>query len=550
MSIQSTSRREEFLQLVGKSVANGKYRITGLLGFGGMGPVYEATQVAMDRRVALKLIAGHDPKHAMRFKREAMTVSKLRHPNTVTVFDYGETEDRLLYLAMELLDGQTLGDVIRAEAPMEPKRAAHIASQICRSLQEAHEAGIVHRDIKPDNIMLIRVDRDTDFVKVLDFGIAKALQEQDVNITGDGRIVGTPRYMSPEQIRAENLDPRSDLYSLGCILFEMLCGAPPFGQSSVTALMIAHTQDAPPSFSDRLGTRAAMFPAQLEPMVRRMLEKSPDHRPSSADALRSELDLLVSSPAQAWNAGFEADEHDRTAPIVIDEVLREDQKFSTLSGEQLVVDFPPRQPARNPHPATFTTSGEFLSPEASQAVDAMNRPSGMAPRIAVGVALVAVLLLGAMATLKHQHETRLAEAEALEIRLAEEAARREEALELARLEEERRIQARREASLKRSQELAEMEVPEPKIIPRSSESNTSLDDFDFDVDPNHDKRTKLISGVTKDLFNSIMPCNSCVEPSGDPAKTKTTKTKKTTKKKKEKSKEKPKDDGEILLLFD
>jgi len=549
LSIQPANRREEFLQLVGKSVAGGKFHITGLLGFGGMGPVYEATQVAMDRRVALKLIAGHDPRLAMRFKREAMTVSKLRHPNTVTVFDYGETEERLLFLAMELLDGRTLGEVIRAEAPMEPKRAAYIASQICRSLQEAHEAGIVHRDIKPDNIMLIRVDRDHDFVKVLDFGIAKALQEQDVNITGDGRIVGTPRYMSPEQIRAENLDPRSDLYSLGCIVFEMLCGAPPFGQSSVTALMIAHTQDAPPSFSERLGTRAAMFPAQLEPMVRRMLEKSPQNRPASADALRGELDRLISGPSPVWGGGFEAEEHDRTAPIVMDEVLRDDQKFSSLSEDQLVVDFPPRQPA-NPHTSTFTSSGEFLNPEASQALDALNRPSNMAPRIAVAIALIAVLLLGAMATLKHQHETRLAEAEALKVRLAEEAERRERAQELARLEEERRVQERRDAAQKRLEERAQIPDAEPKIVPRVVESNTSLDDFDFDVDPSHDKRTKLISGVTRDLFSGIMPCNSCVEPAQDGKKTKAKTTKVNTKKTKEKSKDAQKDDGELLLLFD
>ncbi len=295
MSSSRDHRRQLYERLVGQPVAQGRFVITRLLGFGGMGAVYEAIQQNMNRKVALKLIPTHDPTIVARFEREALTISKLQHPNTITVFDFGQSEDGFLFLSMELLEGETLTDRIAA-GPMEPQRAAHIAMQMCRSLAEAHRSGIVHRDVKPDNIILIRVDDDPDVVKVLDFGIAKAVMgEDDVQLTGDGRIIGTPRYMSPEQILAEKLDHRSDIYSLGCILFEMLCGAPPFQQSSTTALMISHTQDPPPTFAQQLPPGAmSQMPAGLERVVRRALSKTPAHRHQSCDELREDLEAAIS----------------------------------------------------------------------------------------------------------------------------------------------------------------------------------------------------------------------------------------------------------------
>lgn len=292
MSTSRDHRRQLYEQLVGKLVAGGRFRITRLLGFGGMGAVYEALQLNMNRPVALKLIPTHDPTTVARFEREALTISQLRHPNTVTVFDYGRTEDGFLFLAMEMLDGVTLSDLIKSTGPLPPRQAVHIAAQICRSLNEAHHAGIVHRDIKPDNIILINVDGDDSVVKVLDFGIAKAvIGEDDVQLTGDGRIIGTPRYMSPEQILAEPLDHRSDIYSLGCIIFEMLTGAPPFQQSSTTALMISHTQDAPPAFAQRLNAPSLeKIPPYLESVVRKSLAKDPNHRQQTTEELRRELE--------------------------------------------------------------------------------------------------------------------------------------------------------------------------------------------------------------------------------------------------------------------
>ncbi len=299
-------RKQLFERLVGQTIA-GRFEITRLMGFGGMGAVYEAIQNNMNRRIALKFIPSHNPVTAARFEREALTVSQLRHPNTVTVFDYGQTDDGFLFLTMELLNGHTLSDLIK-QGPLEPARAVHIATQICRSLSEAHRHGIVHRDIKPDNIFLIEVDGDRDFVKVLDFGIAKVISgEDDVQLTGDGRIIGTPRYMSPEQIMSSAIDPRSDIYSLGCIIFEMLCGAPPFQQSTTTALMISHTQDPPPAFAERLSESSLdRIPLGLEHVVRRSLAKNADERPQTTDLLREELDqaLVRRQDMLAEGSGF------------------------------------------------------------------------------------------------------------------------------------------------------------------------------------------------------------------------------------------------------
>ncbi len=296
MSSSRENRRQLYEQLVGQTVAN-RYQIASLMGFGGMGAVYEAVDRNMQRRIALKYIPSHDPVATERFKREALTVSNLRHRNTVTVFDRGETSDGFLFLSMELLSGRTLTDLIKQESPLNPERVVHIASQICGSLGEAHESGIVHRDVKPDNIILIKDDGDPDFVKVLDFGIAKAVsREDDVTLTGDGRIIGTPRYMSPEQILGEEITPRSDIYSLGCIIFEMLCGAPPFRGGTTTALMISHAQDPPPPFAERLSEQALQqIPVGLEHVVRRAMSKRPSNRPQNTDELRRELEEALAA---------------------------------------------------------------------------------------------------------------------------------------------------------------------------------------------------------------------------------------------------------------
>jgi|GEM_PF-1380625 len=294
MAASREHRQQLYQQMVGRTIA-GRFKITSLLGFGGMGAVYEAVQRNMQRSVALKVIPAHDPTTTARFQREAMTISRLHHPNTVTVFDYGQSDNGVLFLAMEMLSGQNLGDLIKQRGTLTPNEAVHIATQVCRSLSEAHRAKIVHRDIKPDNIFLIRVDDDPLFVKVLDFGIAKILKGEDnVELTGAGRIIGTPKYMSPEQILGETVDHRSDIYSLGCIVFEMLCGTPPFQDSNTTKLMIAHAQQSPPTFSERLPNDAlARIPGPLEQVVRRALTKSPAERYRDTDEFRDALETAL-----------------------------------------------------------------------------------------------------------------------------------------------------------------------------------------------------------------------------------------------------------------
>ncbi len=385
MSTARDQRRDLYDQLVGKPIAGGRFQITKLLGFGGMGAVYEALQLNMNRPVALKLIPTHDPTTVARFEREALTISQLRHPNTITVFDFGKTEDGFLFLSMELLHGLTLSDIVKAVGPLPPRRAIHIASQICRSLNEAHHAGIVHRDIKPDNIILITVDNDDSVVKVLDFGIAKAVMgDDDVQLTGDGRIIGTPRYMSPEQILAESLDHRSDIYSLGCIIFEMLTGVPPFQQSSTTALMISHTQDAPPAFAQRLsGPNLDKIPPYLEGVVRRALAKDPNDRPQTTEELRVELE-------DAMNA----------VPVGQSQSYLTARNTASQSGLLVAPSVPQTgnfaQPSPSQHPITGsfnppmqTPSGSMPAPMFAPVVEE-NKPSNLAPVMAIfGLLLMA-----------------------------------------------------------------------------------------------------------------------------------------------------------------
>jgi serine/threonine protein kinase len=214
--------------LIGRLI-NDRYRIASLVARGGMGRVYRAEQAPLGREVALKVLhpryeGDHDPEFQRRFFLEASTCAKLSHPNTVTIFDYGRTEDDIYYIAMELLEGRTLHRAVRTDGPFAPQRAMHIARQVCRSLREAHKSGLVHRDLKPANVFLMRHGDEEDFVKVLDFGLVKDIETPDEDLTETGLFMGSPKYMSPEQIRGENVDGRCDVYALGVMLYEMLTG--------------------------------------------------------------------------------------------------------------------------------------------------------------------------------------------------------------------------------------------------------------------------------------------------------------------------------------
>lgn len=281
------------------SVIAERYRVERKLGQGAMGAVYEATQLAMDRRVALKVLssASISELELRRLHREAKAVSLLKHPNIVNVYDFGIDESlQIPFIVMQLVEGHTLRRLLEVEAPLTPTRVLGLTEQIARGLVAAHEAGIVHRDLKPDNIMVHVLADGEEHIYVLDFGIAKEINvgpsSRLQRLTASGMIVGTPRYMSPEQIEGRAAQPQSDLYSLGCIIFEMLTGNPPFAPDELSNLLAKHMWGARPSLpAEVAGERvppplAVLFEALLRPPV--------EERPASAAAVLAFLKAIRS----------------------------------------------------------------------------------------------------------------------------------------------------------------------------------------------------------------------------------------------------------------
>ena len=290
--------------LLGTVVAD-RYQVQALIGRGGMGAVYRAEHVHMKKVMALKILhpaMSLNAEVVARFEREAVAAGRLRHPGIVTATDFGDLGDGSFYLALEFVDGKSLSDVLAKTGALDEERAMGIAYQMTLALSAAHAEGIIHRDLKPDNVMLVRTDDEEDFVKVLDFGIAKMQSEEGVpqGLTRAGLVFGTPEYMSPEQAMGHDADGRSDIYAVGVILYEMLAGRSPFHADTVTAMLTAQITEPPPPL-------ASVSPP-LAALVVRLLEKEPQKRPTTADEVSESLfevmtQLTYKPPSPRTSAG-------------------------------------------------------------------------------------------------------------------------------------------------------------------------------------------------------------------------------------------------------
>lgn len=278
-------------QLLGR-VFDQRYELRAVLGQGGMGTVYRAWQRSVDREVVVKVI---HPKLASvrqiakRFLREARLASRLNQQNIVSIYDFGQSDDGVLYMVMELLHGRPLAQDLLPRRPFPLRRITTIAAQICDALEAAHNHGIVHRDLKPHNIFLLDDPPGRDLIKILDFGLAKSLLHNPASlVTQTDALLGTPAYISPEQILGKAVDPRTDLYSLGCILYQLATGQLPFRGDNVNTVIGMHLRAAPPALPESL-------PPMLATLIARLMAKEPDARPATAALVHATVTSIASS---------------------------------------------------------------------------------------------------------------------------------------------------------------------------------------------------------------------------------------------------------------
>lgn len=370
--------------LVGK-VLNGRFEIIAPLGVGGMGRVYKAMQQPLDRVVALKVLnprydGSKDPGFEKRFFLEASMTAKLKHPNTITVHDYGRTDDGIYFIAMEYVEGETLAQALKP-GPFSWPRALYVGAQVARSLREAHKLGLVHRDLKPANIMLLTEGTGGDVVKVLDFGLVKSFTPDrpkaptDTELTQAGVLLGSPLYMAPEQARNE-ADPRTDIYALGVLLFQSIAGRPPFVGKESIDLIVKHIREKPPELREF----APDVPLEVNALVMKCLEKQPAARFQSMEEL---LDAMRAATSGQGMSGIFADPRSMSGQM---------PRVSS-SGVQIVSPAP-MEPSR-PVPQSAderVTESDAIDPRAREA---RRRLMLLAGGLAlVGVAVGGVVALG------------------------------------------------------------------------------------------------------------------------------------------------------------
>lgn len=336
---------------LGRTIAK-RFRIQELIGEGGMGQVYTAHHQQLDRTVCVKVLRPGlqtEPAVLKRFEREARSASRLHHPNSIQVLDFG-VDQGAMYLAMEYVAGQTLRDILLSEFPLPEARICHIVAQVLAALAEAHAANVVHRDLKPDNIMVSQLRESPDFVKVLDFGIAKILESDD-NLTAADMLCGTPQYMSPEQAGGRTYDGRADLYSIGVILYQLITGDVPFnGRNPLEVLSKSQNQAPMPIHEKRPGANAS---PQLVSLVMRALSKDPERRPQTAEAFRREL---ISIKQKALSSSTAAPEQRTTAafPSAADPTPAGVQQTKQIT--MMLEDRPPPPPMTQILPLSATAT--------------------------------------------------------------------------------------------------------------------------------------------------------------------------------------------------
>ena len=320
---------------IGQVIAK-NFRIVKLLGVGGMGKVYKALQLSLDKYVVIKVLHDHfrnDPQLVQRFQREARAASRLNHPNSIQVIDFGQTDDGILFMAIEFLNGTDLFSILHREGPLNAIRIARIMVQVCSALSEAHDMNVIHRDLKPENIMVEDRRGRKDIVKVLDFGIAK-IQDPDEApgqaLTQAGMVCGTPEYMSPEQARGLELDLRSDLYALGVLVYQLVTGQLPFQADTPIGIVTKHILEEPPP--PRAKYPLLQIPAAMETIILKAMQKEPESRYQSAAEMGADFERIIESgthaieesakvpPAdhQQSNAGVPDDVQDMTSAPTID----------------------------------------------------------------------------------------------------------------------------------------------------------------------------------------------------------------------------------------
>ena len=404
------------------TIVGGRFRITGILGEGGMGRVYSAEQQMGTnvRKVAVKTLLqqfAKDPQTHARFMRECGTVSELEHPNTIKVYDFGQTNTGELYIAMELLTGVSLEKALES-GPISPERTEKILGQVCGSLQEAHEKGIVHRDLKPANIQLQNRAGEEDYVKVLDFGIAKRDEKsakQDQKLTQAGMILGTPPYMSPEQFKAATLTPVSDIYSLGVIAYEMLTGRLPFEADTPYQWATQHMMAQPFPFETM--PMGGNVPPKMKAAIMRALEKDTAKRQQTVREFYEDLSLgggrlsmvlgvgggrpTATSQPEAVSGGTQMipSGGNRPGQTQIGQPLFTD---AGAPAQRTMIDQAPVAASTGPQHAVPTTGGHVMP---AMAPHAPPKKGGAGPIIAIGAVVGVLALLGGVVLWKRGSST-------------------------------------------------------------------------------------------------------------------------------------------------